>query len=67
MKVHTIKLENFGESIDISFKGTTKYNDKWENVLINRAKLIGAKDHIDLVVNPKYYYYFMGFKFTRYL
>ena len=57
------KIENFGESIDISFKGTTNYNDKWENVLNNRAKLIGAKDLIDLVVNPKYYYYFCYKKF----
>ena len=66
LKAEPIKLEKFGESVDISFKGTTDYNDKWENVLINRAKLIGAKDHIDLVVNPKYYYYFMGFKFVRF-
>ena len=58
-------IENLGEAVDISFKGISKYNDIWENELNKRAKLVGAKNHIDLVINPKYYYYFMGFKFTR--
>jgi endonuclease/exonuclease/phosphatase family metal-dependent hydrolase len=63
--IEPIKIEGFGESIDISFKGTSQYNDTWEKELDKRAKLLGAKNHIDLVINPKYYYYFMGFKFTR--
>ena len=46
-------------------KGTKNYNDKWDDELNNRAKLFGAKNYEELIINPKYYYYFMGFKIIR--
>jgi len=57
------KLNN--KDIDISYKGTTKYNDIWEKELNDRAILFGAKDYKELIINPKYYFYFMGFKIIR--
>lgn len=53
------------KDIDITYKGTTKYNQEWEDELNNRAKLFGAKNYTELITNPKYYYYFMGFKIIR--
>jgi len=53
------------KEIDITYKGTKKYNNQWEDELNNRAKLFGAKNYKELIINPKYYYYFMGFKILR--
>lgn len=53
------------KDIDITYKGTKNYNQQWEDELNNRAKLFGAKNYKELVTNPKYYYYFMGFKIIR--
>ena len=53
------------KNIDISYKGTKEYNQQWEDELNNRAKLFGAKNYKELITNPKYYYYFMGFKILR--
>lgn len=54
------------KDIDITYKGTKNYNQKWEDELNNRAKIFGAKNYKELVTNPKYYYYFMGFKIIRF-
>jgi len=53
------------KEIDITYKGTKEYNKQWEDELNNRAKLFGAKNYKELIINPKYYYYFMGFKILR--
>lgn len=53
------------KDIDITYKGTKEYNQQWENELNDRAKLFGAKNYKELITNPKYYYYFMGFKIIR--
>jgi endonuclease/exonuclease/phosphatase family metal-dependent hydrolase len=53
------------KDIDITYKGTKEYNQNWEDELNNRAKLFGAKNYKELITNPKYYYYFMGFKIIR--
>jgi endonuclease/exonuclease/phosphatase family metal-dependent hydrolase len=53
------------EIIDISIKGSEKWNDEWEKTLNERAKKLGANDYNDLILNPKFYYYFMGLKFLR--
>ena len=58
-------VEMMNSSIDISYKGTKSYNIEWENELRARAKLIGAIDFTEQVINPKYYYYFMGIKVLR--
>jgi endonuclease/exonuclease/phosphatase family metal-dependent hydrolase len=57
------KLNN--TDLDISFKGTKDYNDIWEKELNNRAKLFGAKNYKELILDPEYYYYFMGVKIIR--
>lgn len=51
--------------IDISYPGTTEYNDEWDKVLNERAVGFGAKNYMELIMNPKYHYYFMGIKFLR--
>jgi len=53
------------KNIDITYKGTKEYNQEWENELNIRANLFGANNYQELVVNPKYHYYFMGFKIIR--
>lgn len=53
------------KDIDITYKGTKEYNQQWEDELNNRAKMFNAKDYKELITNPKYYYYFMGFKIIR--
>lgn len=50
---------------DISYKGSKEYNDNWEQELNNRAVFFGASNYQELVINPKYYFYFMGFKILR--
>ena len=51
--------------IDISYEGTKKYNDNWDIKLNEKAQLYEANNFIDLIINPKYHYYFMGIKFLR--
>jgi len=51
--------------IDVSIKNTEGWNDKWENELNNRAKILGANDYNNLILDPKFYYYFLGIKFLR--
>lgn len=53
------------EGMDISYKGTKEYNKVWEDELNDCAKMFGAKDYNELIINPKYYYYFMGVKVLR--
>ena len=53
------------DDLDISYKGTKLWNDNWETTLNERAVLFGAKDYNELVINPKFYFYFMGIKFLR--
>ena len=40
-------------------------NSKWIDKANENSKILGAKDYKELVLNPKYYYYFMGLKFLR--
>lgn len=54
---------NEDEKIDISYRPL--FNDMWENELNKRAKLVGAENYHELIMNPKYYYYFMGIKILR--
>jgi len=51
--------------MDISYKGTKEWSDKWVDELNKRAIIFGAKDYNDLVINPRFYYYFMGLKIIR--
>lgn len=60
-----IEAINKDKIIDISYPGTSEYNKDWENVLNERAISFGAKNYIELIVDPKYHYYFMGIKFLR--
>ena len=53
------------DELDISYEGTKDWNDKWLAELNNRAKILGASSYIELITNPKYYYYFQGIKFLR--
>lgn len=53
------------EELDISYKGSQKFNDEWENELNDRAKLLGYTNYTELVMNPENYYYFMGLKIIR--
>ena len=51
------------DSIDISYQPVLA--QEWIDELNNRAVQLGAANYMELVLNPKYYYYFMGFKFLR--
>lgn len=64
IKPHNIDELN-NQDLDISYKGTKDYNIAWEKELNNRAILFGAEKYQDLIINPKYYYYFMGIKFLK--
>ncbi len=59
--IDQLKNPNF----DISYKNTKEWNENWENELNSRAVLFGAKNYNDLVINPKFYFYFMGIKFLK--
>jgi len=65
IKPDDIDRLNSTKVIDISYKGTKEYNDEWSAELNNRAILFGAKNYKELIINPRYYYYFMGFKIIR--
>ena len=42
-----------------------KMNIEWINKFKNYADILGVSDYRELVMNPKYYYYFMGCKLLR--
>jgi len=65
IKPEDIDRLNSTKEMDISYKGTKEFNDIWAAELNNRAILFGAKNYKELIINPKYYYYFMGFKIIR--
>ena len=52
-------------SFDISYRGTKDCSKEWCAELNNRAIIFGAKNYDELVINPKYYFYFMGLKIIR--
>lgn len=58
-KEDSIKSDN----IDISYQ--PNIDKTWEDELNKRAIQLGAANYMELVLNPKYYYYFMGIKFLR--
>ena len=64
IKANNIK-KFLNKNIDITYKGTNEYNQHWEDELNKRAKMYNAKNYKELITNPKYYYYFMGFKIIR--
>lgn len=53
------------QDMDISYKGTKEWVDGWVDQLNNRAIIFGAKNYHDLIINPKFYFYFMGLKIIR--
>ena len=59
------ELLDINKILDISYKGTTEYNQIWDDELNNRAKIMGANNYTELITNPKFYYYFMGLKIIR--
>jgi len=63
IKSDDIKKINSNEILDISYR--PNFDDTWLNELNRRAKLLGAENYQELVMNPKYYYYFMGIKIMR--
>jgi endonuclease/exonuclease/phosphatase family metal-dependent hydrolase len=57
------KKKNF--DLDISYEKSPEFNEEWIKELNIRASMCGAKDYQELILNPDYHYYFMGFKFLR--
>jgi endonuclease/exonuclease/phosphatase family metal-dependent hydrolase len=51
--------------LDISYEKSPEFNEDWIKELNSRAEMCGAKDYKELILNPKYHYYFMGMKFLR--
>jgi endonuclease/exonuclease/phosphatase family metal-dependent hydrolase len=51
--------------MDISYEGSEEFNEIWIKELNDRAKLFGASDYQELILNPDYYYYYMGLKFLK--
>ena len=66
-KINKLDIDNITgidkDKIDISYQ--PNLDKKWEDELNNRAEQLGALNYMELVLNPKYYYYFMGIKFLR--
>ena len=61
---NTVSEENVTDDmIDISYQPIL--DKTWEDELNTRAIQLGASNYMELVINPKYYYYFIGFKFLR--
>ena len=63
IKKDDIEKINSSEILDISYR--PNFDDTWLNELNRRAKLLGAENYEELVLNPRYYYYFMGIKIMR--
>jgi endonuclease/exonuclease/phosphatase family metal-dependent hydrolase len=51
--------------LDISYEKNKEFNAEWIKELNTRANMCGAKDYKELILNPRYHYYFMGMKFLR--
>jgi endonuclease/exonuclease/phosphatase family metal-dependent hydrolase len=51
--------------LDITIKGSKETNNEWLETLDERAREFGAMNFNELVINPRYHYYFMGVKFLR--
>ena len=51
--------------LDISYEKSPEFNEDWIKELNTRAKMCGATDYKELILNPDFYYYFMGMKFLR--
>ena len=51
--------------LDLSYENSPEFNKEWIDELNTRANMCGAKDYRELIFNPEYHYYFMGFKFLR--
>jgi len=58
-----INFINKKESLNINYE--PNIDDIYKKELNFRAKLIGAQNYEELIMNPKYYYYFMGIKILR--
>ena len=66
MLKNNISIEEI-ENLNNRYKFEIGYesNCKWIDKANEDSKILGAKDYKELVLNPKYYYYFMGLKFLR--
>jgi endonuclease/exonuclease/phosphatase family metal-dependent hydrolase len=51
--------------LDISYEKSPEFNEDWIKELNIRAKMCGANDYKELILNPSFHYYFMGMKFLR--
>lgn len=61
-------IDKNDKSIDIYYNNAfdkSNVNKEWENVLNERAELLGASNFNELIINPKFYYYFMGVKLLK--
>ena len=61
-------IDKNDKSIDIYYNNAfdkANINKEWEDTLNERAKLLGASNFNELVINPKYHYYFMGVKLLK--
>jgi endonuclease/exonuclease/phosphatase family metal-dependent hydrolase len=66
----TVKqIEDFNNDkkydLDISYEKSPNFNAEWTKELNIRAEMCGAKDYKELILNPRFHYYFMGMKFLR--
>jgi endonuclease/exonuclease/phosphatase family metal-dependent hydrolase len=70
-KIPQDKIKEFNNSnikkfdLDISYEKSPEFNEEWINELNARAKMCGANDYKELILNPAFHYYFMGIKFLR--
>lgn len=69
IKNNYIKLDDLNtfnrNDIDLTYGGSSQTNEDWLKVLDDRAIGYGASNFNELIINPKYHYYFMGVKFLR--
>lgn len=69
IKNNYIKLDDLNtfnrNDIDLTYDGSSQTNEDWLKVLDDRAIGYGASNFNELIINPKYHYYFMGVKFLR--
>ena len=63
------QIEDFNNDkqyeLDISYEKSPSFNEEWIKELNIRATMCGATDYKELILNPRYHYYFMGMKFLR--
>lgn len=53
------------KNMDISMKGTKGWESYWKSHLNNIAQLVGENNFNNLVLNPKYHYYYNGNKYLN--